>query len=109
MRIVAATVAAICVALIALPSDARAARPFTLDDLLAMRRVSDPQISPDGRQVAYVLTTVEMEKNATVSTVWLVPSDGGAPRQLTGGPKHDRHPRVSPDGKSILFESDRSG
>ena len=59
--------------------------------------------------MAYVVTTVDLAKNATVSTIWLAPTDGGAPRQLTGGPKHDRHPRFSPDGKRILFESDRSG
>jgi dipeptidyl aminopeptidase/acylaminoacyl peptidase len=86
-----------------------AGRPMTLDDLFAMRRVSDPRISPDGRSVAYVLTKVDMEKNATLSTIWLAAADGAAPRQLTGGPKHDRHPRFSPDGRKMLFESDRSG
>lgn len=86
-----------------------AGRPFTLDDLFAMKRISDPQISPDGRTMAYVVATVDMAKNATVSTIWLAPADGGAPRQLTAGPKHDRHPRFSPDGRRILFESDRSG
>src|SRR5207253_4711332 len=40
---------------------------------------------------------------------WLVPAEGGAPRQLTNSTKHDKHPRWSPDGKRILFESDRSG
>jgi dipeptidyl aminopeptidase/acylaminoacyl peptidase len=83
--------------------------PLTLDDFFAMRRVSDPRISPDGRSVAYVIAAVDMAKNATTSAIWLVPSDGGAARQLTNGPKHDRHPRFSPDGKHILFESDRSG
>jgi dipeptidyl aminopeptidase/acylaminoacyl peptidase len=83
--------------------------PLTLDDFFALRRVSDPQISPDGRTVAYVIATVDMAKNATTSAIWLAASDGSAARQLTNGPKHDRHPRFSPDGKQILFESDRSG
>src|SRR5262245_37216241 len=76
-------------------------RSMTIDDLLAFKRVSDPQISPDGRTVAYVTTTVDMAKNATVSTIWTVPTDGGTPKQLTSGPKHDRHPRFSPDGRQL--------
>lgn len=95
--------------LLSMASAAPAARPLSLDDFFALRRVSDPQISPDGRAVAYVVATVDMAKNATIATIWLAPTDGGAPKQLTSGPKHDRHPRFSPDGKRILFESDRSG
>jgi dipeptidyl aminopeptidase/acylaminoacyl peptidase len=95
--------------LLPMASAAPAPRPLSFDDFFAFRRISDPQISPDGRVVAYVVTTVDMPKNATNSTIWLAPTDGGAPRQLTSGPKHDRHPRFSPDGRRILFESDRSG
>lgn len=90
-------------------ADAPAARPITVDDLLKFERLSDPQISPDGRHVAYVVTRPSLEKNSTTATIWLAPTDGGAPRQLTTTTKHDRHPRWSPDGKQILFESDRGG
>ncbi len=83
--------------------------PMSLDDFFALARVSDAQISPDGRSVAYVLATVDMAKNSTTSTIWVASADGGAPKQLTAGPKHDRHPRFSPDGRRVLFESDRSG
>ncbi len=76
MRSFLTTIVAACLVLATFHCVAHAARPFTVDDLLAMRRVSDPQISPDGRQVAYVLTTVDMEKNATVATIWLVPTEG---------------------------------
>jgi dipeptidyl aminopeptidase/acylaminoacyl peptidase len=86
-----------------------ATHPLTLDDMFALRRVADPQISPDGRSVAYVVTAVDLAKNSSAATIWLVPTESGAPRQLTGGPKNDRHPRFSPDGKKILFESNRSG
>lgn len=86
-----------------------ATHPLTLDDMFALRRVADPQISPDGRSVAYVVTAVDLAKNSSAATIWLAPTEGGAPRQLTGGPKNDRHPRFSPDGKKILFESNRSG
>src|SRR5262249_47683003 len=85
-------------------------RPIEIDDLFRFKRVSDPQISPDGKHVAYVLGTMNLEKNSSTSSLWLAPTDkGGEPRQLTQSPKKDSHPRWSPDGKSILFESTRSG
>jgi dipeptidyl aminopeptidase/acylaminoacyl peptidase len=80
-----------------------------LDDLFRFQRISDPQISPDGSLVAYVVSTVNLEKNETVSTIWLAPTTRGTPRQLTTTTKKDKHPRWSPDGKQILFESNRSG
>jgi len=95
---------------ITLAGAALAGRPIQVDDLLAFRRVSDPQISPDGRWVAYVVAEVELGENRTNSDVWIAPADGsGEPRRLTTSPKHDRHPRWSPDGRWILFESNRGG
>jgi dipeptidyl aminopeptidase/acylaminoacyl peptidase len=84
-------------------------RPMTIDDLFRFKRVSDPQISPDGKAVAYVVGTVDLKGNRTTSNIWLVPTGGGKPRQLTTAAKKDSHPRWSPDGKRILFESNRSG
>jgi dipeptidyl aminopeptidase/acylaminoacyl peptidase len=96
---------------------ARGKRSMKLDDLFRFQRISDPQISPDGLLVAYVLTVVNLEKNETASTIWLAPTTSnpswppaaGTPRQLTATTKKDKHPRWSPDGKQILFESNRSG
>jgi dipeptidyl aminopeptidase/acylaminoacyl peptidase len=84
-------------------------RPMAVEDLFKFKRVADPQISPDGKLVAYMLTNVDLAGNKTTTNIWLVSSDGGTPRQLTSSTKHDKHPRWSPDGKRILFESDRSG
>jgi dipeptidyl aminopeptidase/acylaminoacyl peptidase len=84
-------------------------RPMTLDDLFRFKRVADPQVSPDGKWVVYALTTVDLAGNKSASSLWLAPTAGGEPRQLTNTTKKDSRPRWSPDGKSILFESTRSG
>src|SRR5438067_2185190 len=94
-----------------LPDAARAAkRPMTVEDLFRFKRVGDPQVSPDGVLVVYVVTSVDLAANRSSSNLWLASTSGNAkPRQLTTTDKKDRHPRWSPDGKQILFESTRSG
>jgi dipeptidyl aminopeptidase/acylaminoacyl peptidase len=84
-------------------------RPITVEDFYHLERVSDPQISPDGNHVVYVVTKVDLSANKASSNLWLASTDGKARRQLTTTPKSDRHPRWSPDGKRILFQSNRSG
>lgn len=98
-----------CLMLLALPAFAQEKRrPMKVEDLFRFKRLSDPQISPDGKYVAYVETVVDLQANKTSSSIWLAPTSRGEPRQLTTSGKKDRHPRWSPDGKWILFESDRS-
>ena len=80
-----------------------------LEDLFHLHRVSDPQVSPDGKTVAFVVTDPLKAENRTNSDVWLVPLAGGAPRQVTHSPRSDAHPRWSPDGKWLAFESTRDG
>ena len=87
-----------------------AARPMTVDDLFRFKRLADPQISPDGKWVAYAVGTVDMENNRVVYNLWLASTEKpGLRKQLTSAKKSDRHPRWTPDGKAILFESSRSG
>lgn len=93
-----------------LPAQQPKKRPMEVDDLFRFKRVSDPQISPDGKWVVYCVGVVNLEANKTVTNLWLAATDGSTPpKQLTDSSKGDHHPRWSPDGKSILFESNRSG
>ena len=98
-----------CLAGLALSTFSQEKRPIELEDLFRAKRVSDPQISPDGKWVAYVVAEVDKAENRQNSDLWLVAAAGGEARQLTRSPKHDRHPRWSPDGKWIAFESNRGG
>jgi len=86
-----------------------AGRPMTVDDLLAVKVVSDPQVAPDGTRVAYVVAARDLATDKTNSDLWLVPIKGGEPRRLTTAPGADTHPRWSPDGKQIAFVSNRGG
>src|SRR5581483_11891228 len=90
---------------------AQAARPHvpTVDELLEVRTASGPQISPDGRRVAYLVSQADWSTDAFVTQAFFVSSDGGDPRQLTRGEKPATQLRWSPDGQWLAFLSPRAG
>ena len=86
-----------------------AAPRFTVEKMLDLGRLSDPQLSPDGRFVAYVVMTVSLDKNTRVNHIWLVPAAGGAAMPLIRPDGSDTSPRWSPDGTRLAFISTRGG
>ncbi len=83
--------------------------PFSVHDLLAMQRISDPQVSPDGTQVLFTLRTTDVEGNAGRNDLWLVSTDGTGLRQITTDKSGDFNGRWAADGRSIYFLSTRTG
>ena len=84
-------------------------RRFTIDDLLKVRRVGDPQVSPKGDLVAFTITDVDKVANKSTTQIYLVPLGGGEVRQLTNDENSSTTPRWSPDGEKLAFISGRDG
>lgn len=84
-------------------------QPFDVHALLKIERVADPQISPDGRTVAFTVQTIDLENNRKPKHVWVVPLAGGSPVRITQAGNLNDRPRWSPDSKTIAFISDRGG
>lgn len=80
-------------------------RTYTIDDLLKVRRVSDPQVSPDGKRVAFVIGDVNFDANRVVNQIYTTSIDGGDMKRLTSGDRSSSAPRWSPDGKKIAYTS----
>ena len=82
------------------------ARPITFDDLYSIPRSGSPRVSPDGRHIAYVVTTSDPKTNTRASHIWMMAADGSNASQLTTG-KGESSPQWTVDGKAILFLADR--
>lgn len=96
-----------CLLLIAATAAAET-KPFTVQDLVAMQRVGDPQLSPDETLVAFTVSTPDLEANRGRSDIWLAAIDGSDVRRLTTNPAGDWSPRWGDDG-ALYFLSSRSG
>src|SRR6267143_1201534 len=83
--------------------------PLKLDDVARMREVRDPQVSPDGQWVAYVVSIVDTKEDKSNSHLWMVGYDGNNDRQITFSQDSETSPRWSPDGKYLSFTSSRPG
>lgn len=84
-------------------------RAITFADYMALPSVAGPQLSPDGKSIAYTVTTYSLPDNRGTSRIWLADVVTGQMRQLTQGPGSDRQPRWSPDGGTLAFVSTRQG
>jgi dipeptidyl aminopeptidase/acylaminoacyl peptidase len=85
-------------------------RPFDFNAMMELKRMSDPQISPDGHWVAFTVQSVDMANNQKPTEVWTVPLEGnGRPQQITHEGSANSRPRWSPDSRRIAYISDRGG
>jgi dipeptidyl aminopeptidase/acylaminoacyl peptidase len=82
-------------------------RPMTLIDLMNVPEVSDPQLSPDGKQVLFVKSEADWKADRRISHIWKIDADGSGLLQMTRGADGENSPRWSPDGISIAFIAKR--
>jgi dipeptidyl aminopeptidase/acylaminoacyl peptidase len=88
---------------------AQTKRPFTFEDMMALKRVGDPAVSPDGKWVLFSTTDVHLDDNTRKPHLWVAPIGGGTARQLTNGMAGEDRGRFSPDGRKIAYISARDG
>jgi acylaminoacyl-peptidase len=80
-----------------------------LTDVFSLEYVSSPRISPDGEQVIYVRNFKDIMSDRNYSNLWIINFDGTNNRPLTTGNQNDFEPQWSPDGKKVLYKSNKDG
>jgi dipeptidyl aminopeptidase/acylaminoacyl peptidase len=90
-------------------AETRADDRLQLKDVFKIEYASDPQVSPDGKQVVYVRNLADVMKDKPRSHLWVINVDGGQHRPLTSGDANESSPRWSPDGRRLLYVSDAGG
>src|SRR5258708_5431318 len=86
-----------------------AKKPFTFEEMMGLKRIRGPMVSPDGKWVLFAAVDVDLKENKKTSHLWVVPVAGGIARQLPPTPAGESGGRWSPDGKSYLFLSAAEG
>jgi Tol biopolymer transport system component len=94
--------------LLTIPSFSQAKHPFTFEDMMALKRVGAPQVSPDGKWVLFSAVDVDLAANTRTPHIWIVPISGGQEREIIKEQQADS-PRWAPDGKRFAFTSSRQG
>jgi dipeptidyl aminopeptidase/acylaminoacyl peptidase len=97
----------LCLLLWSAAAPAQVKRPFAIEDLYRLTNVDDPQFSPDGKRIAFTVSTTDLHAGKGNSDLYLIDAGGTDLRRLTSDPAADAHPRWSRDGKTIYFTSSR--
>ena len=114
MRRLLSTVSAMAILLmggvfVQISAQPTAKKPFTFQDMMALKRIGGPVVSPDGKWVLFAAVDVDLTENKRTSHLWVVPTAGGPARQIPGTPAGESGGRWSPNGKSYLYLSAAEG
>lgn len=108
LRVIMGTLILLAIVVVTVTAQNGGTRGVTPEDYFAFEFISDPNISPDGKLVAYVVTKIDKAQNRRNSAIWMTATDGSRPPwQFTTAPHSSNSPRWSPDGKSVAFLSSR--